>query len=157
MVISLLLPPALFRVSYRRGGAPRNLEAEYGYYLMLLNVCVIKVLIGILSQIASEAIWEDVNSKFCMPQTPPSRYAHTLHATIILLPSCPPPTQNPVWNPVIETYQGCKKLITHLVKTGTPQGKPEQAANCWFTTLSWHTAGFVTVDCLSRCNNTLCS
>ena len=23
-------------------------------------------------------------------------------------------------------------------------GEPEQAANCWFTILSWHTAGFVT-------------
>jgi len=23
--------------------------------------------------------------------------------------------------------------------------EPEQAANCWFTNLSWHTAGFLTV------------
>ena len=57
----LVITPGIIQGFIQKGGSPgipppRNLEAEYGYYLMLLNVCVIKVLIGILSQIASEAI-----------------------------------------------------------------------------------------------------
>ena len=35
---------------------PRNLDIEYGYYCQVLTT--------ILSQISSEAIWEDLNSKF---------------------------------------------------------------------------------------------
>ena len=40
-----------------------------------------------------------------MPPDPPSRHACVSHTTIILLPSYPPPTQNPVWNPDMYIYR----------------------------------------------------
>ena len=48
---------------------PRNLEIEYGYYISYFHVTEHKYVsskccLVILSQIASEAICEDVNSKF---------------------------------------------------------------------------------------------
>ena len=73
---------SIIRVSYRFGreGAgipppPRNLEIGYGYYCGAINLilCVIQMLFG---SIVSEAIWEDLNSKFsgggewACPQTP---------------------------------------------------------------------------------------
>ena len=38
-------------------------------------------------------------------------------------------------------------LSTRLVRWLSSWGEPEWAANCWFTNLSWHTEGFVTVYC----------
>ena len=58
---------------------------------MLLNIHVIKMLFVNFVPDCSEAIWEDVNSKFLeggMPPDPLSRHAHISHAAIILLPSC---------------------------------------------------------------------
>ena len=59
-----------------------------------------------LSQIVSEAIWEDLNSKFSRgvcPQTSlvaAHTYACYYHPATVLF--SPPPTQNPVWNPDVQ-------------------------------------------------------
>ena len=104
---------------------PRNLEIEYGYYISYLHVTEHKYVsskccLEILSQIASEAIWEDVNSKIScggMPPDPPSKHAHVSFR--MLLSSCyhpvpPPPTQNPVWNPAVllQTKTGYTNIIS---------------------------------------------
>ena len=89
--------------------SPRNLEIEYGYCISYLHVTEDKYVsskccLENLSQIASEAIWEDLNLKFSwegMLPDPLSRHVHILQATIsftILFPPSPP-SQNPVWNP----------------------------------------------------------
>ena len=81
---------------------PRNLEIEYGYYISYLHVTERKYVSSkcseILSQIASEGIWEVYKFKIFrggMSPDPPSRHAHVLHTTIILLLSCFPQLKTP--------------------------------------------------------------
>ena len=93
--------PNIRRVSYRGWGAgispplpPRNLEIDYGYYCGAINISYLQVTghtlvpskccLESLSQIMSEAIWNDLNSQNFsgggMPPDPPSSHAclHTL-------------------------------------------------------------------------------
>ena len=85
---------------------PRNLEIEYGYYISYVHVTEHKYVSSkcseILSQIASEAIWEVYKFKIFlggggMPSDPSSRHACISHTTctIILLPFCSPPPPPP--------------------------------------------------------------
>ena len=121
------------RVSCRGGGPldfpPRNLEIEYGYYCGAINISYLilhvtghkyvssKCCLESMSQITSEAIWEDLNSTFsygggeACPQTPLvgthayARMSVLLHATIILLPS--PQQLKILYETLIRIYKTC--------------------------------------------------
>ena len=93
--------------------------------LLDINMCHQNVrCLECLSQIASEAIWEDLNSKFSweggMPPDPPSKHPRFLHATIILLPSCSPAPQLKIlYETNLHTYTHTHAHNTHVCTTHT--------------------------------------
>ena len=149
------------RVPYRGGGTgipptqpqfspSRNLEIEY--YCLAINTSYLilhvterkyvssKCCLESLSQITSEAIWEDLNSKFswrggACPQNPlVGTHTHACvsvlsHTTITWLPLCPPsPTPNskscmkpwvaswvPRWLPGVKTAQVEAHMTTYFL------------------------------------------
>ena len=95
--------------------------------IIVASMCCLKS----LSQIASEAIWEDLNSKISRGYMPPDHpSSHTRLDTVqsSSYPCFPLQTQNPVWNPAACNH--ADGLVTRLVML--LQNSPLLAGvSCW--------------------------